>query len=1094
MASYLGACWEAVHLLRNSLLTVVERELKRVYGEEGWWEKGIAPRFQKERQRQLKEAFDARRKSILEPPSGDEKDLIELSDLHKVIEQEWGKVFKQTWPGSPLNRLKEVVDVRNLLAHPPSEGISLADARRLMDNCRFILRDVDAKAADQIKVIEGNLEVARKDAPLLPWYSVATPHEDIREGRLDEAVFAANVWAVVEGKAPDVYVDPEEFFRKTFMTKGLGAVLKRVAQAFRGGKDSGDRIISLQTAFGGGKTHTLVALWHLVQHAARLQKSPHAEQLRRTLGDQLPEKVDHVAVFTNHTCDPTQGRDTGKGVHTHTLWGEIAFQLGGKSLYEEVRPNDETLRVPQGIFDKVLRAAAPCLILIDELADYCVGAAGVPVGETTLADQTISFIQQLTEAAAQVPGVVVVATLPASKLEVAASEKGQEAFVTLEKRFQRLGADVKLVADDEISAVVRTRLFDSVVREDDPDYPERVAAAYQSMYAAHATEVPSEAAKAAFRDQIVRSFPFHPSLIEALYTRWGSHPDFQRTRGVLRLLASVVADLWERREVNTQSQALIQPCHIRWSIDALHSALTRLWGYQYEAVAAADLLGDNSNAASLDDERGGDYRREKIGQGLASAMLLGSFGGQAQRSGFSAKDLKLACSRPSLNWNYTDGALLELEDRCFYLHSAAAGSLGKRYWFGTKPNLNKLVVQYRQQVSREPYDDEILDAVRRESEKKSSSDATWRVLVNPDKDLAEQRNLTLLVLPPTVSWGDEQNNESAKRTVADLSGKCGAKDRTYRNTLLYLAANSKGLGKLRGAYRERAALKGVQTDYGAQLDHEQQEDLKKRLEAAEKSAVESLGAAYTVALRIAGQEVESTALGDAQPTFSEHLAFLWQTLVQDEEWILRKIGPVTLKNVGLVPDTGGIAIKDAVEAFLKFTDKPMIASRIAVTSGVANACRDGLLGIGRGLSLSNLRSTYCRQDVALDPNEDGVWIIPPFEHETEPKRPEDTEKTGDETARSGDSGHEREETEEQPESLATIRRIVIHGTVPPESWSDVFRCFVNPAVRMQLGSLKLGIQFELEAHPTSPMSPDDPALKAMRESARQLGLKIDEKG
>ena len=192
---------------------------------------------------------------------------------------------------------------------------------------------------------------------------------------------------------------------------------------------------------------------------------------------------------------------------------------------------------------------------------------------------------------------------------------------------------------------------------------------------------------------------------------------------------------------------------------------------------------------------------------------------------------------------------------------------------------------------------------------------------------------------------------------------------------------------------------------------------------------------------------------------------------------------------------GGIAVKDAVEAFLKFTDKPMIASRIAVTSGLANACRDGLIGIGRGLSLSNLRSTYCRQGLALDPNEDGVWIIPPFEPETEPKRREDTEKTGDETARKGVTpGMNAGRNEEQPESLATIRRIVIQGTVPPESWSDVFRCFVNPAVRMQLGSLKLGIQFELEAHPTAPMSPDDPALKAMRESARQLGLKIDEKG
>jgi predicted AAA+ superfamily ATPase len=96
-----------------------------------------------------------------------------------------------------------------------------------------------------------------------PWYAVATPHADIREGRLDEAVFAANVWAVVQGTAPEVYLDPEEFFRKTYMTNGLATVLSHVARALAGSKDAGDRIISLQTAFGGGKTHTLVALWPL---------------------------------------------------------------------------------------------------------------------------------------------------------------------------------------------------------------------------------------------------------------------------------------------------------------------------------------------------------------------------------------------------------------------------------------------------------------------------------------------------------------------------------------------------------------------------------------------------------------------------------------------------------------------------------------------------------------------------------------------------------------------------------------------------------------------------------------------------------------
>jgi hypothetical protein len=420
----------------------------------------------------------------------------------------------------------------------------------------------------------------------------------------------------------------------------------------------------------------------------------------------------------------------------------------------------------------------------------------------------------------------------------------------------------------------------------------------------------------------------------------------------------------------------------------------------------------------------------------------------------------------------------------------AAGSLGKRYWFGTRPNLNKLVVQYRQQVGRERYDEDILNAIRRESEKKAGGEAAWRVLVNPDKDLPEQRNLTLLVLPPSLAWGDDQANQSVKNSAAELSSRCGGKDRTYRNTLLFLAANAKGLGKLRAAYRERAALKGVQTDYGSQLDPEQLEDLKGRLDAAEKSAVEALGPAYTVVLRLAGQEVDPVALSDARSSFSEHLSYVWQTLVEDEEWILRKIGLVTLKNVGLVPEQDGIALKDAVEAFLKFTDKPMVASRTAVTSGIATACSDGLVGIGRGLSLSNLQSRHCREDIPLDPNEDGVWIIPPFESTKEAE--DGAAESGREKRREGKESGRDGTAEEGKGSERSIKRVLIRGTVPPESWPDIFRCFVNPAVRMQLGALRLGINFELEADLGSPLSPDDPVLNAMRESARQLGLDIDE--
>ena len=938
---------------------------------------------------------------------------------------------------------------------------------------------------------------------LKPWYAVATPHEDIREGRLAEAVFAANLWAVVQGTAPEVYLDPEEFFRKTYLTTGLSTVLSRVAAALRGRGESGDRIISLQTAFGGGKTHTLVALWHLARHAGRLKVSPHAEELREALGEGLPENVKGVAVFTNETCDATQGRKVSDGVHLRTLWGELAYQLGGEKLYERVRANDESQRVPQGLFVDILREAAPCLILLDELADYCVGAAAVPVGHTTLADQTISFIQQLTEAVQQVPGAVVVATLPASKYEVAQSEKGQEAFVTLEKRFQRLGADVKPVADEEIYEVVRARLFESIAPESEPNYPKKVAQVYQAMYTAHANEVPSEAAKSTYREFIERAYPFHPMLIDALYTRWGSHPDFQRTRGVLRLLASIVGHLWKHRQGNTETQHLIQPCHVRWSVDAMQAALTRLWGSAYQSVAAADVIGERSNAALFDEERGGEYRTEAIGQGLASAILLGSFGGQGGRSGFSSKDLRLACSRQGLNWNYTDGALLELENRCFYLHTAMAGSLGKRYWFGTKPTLNKLVVQYRQQRGRETFEEAILEDLRTESQKGALVGATWRVLVDPGSDLPEQKSLTLLILPPSLGWDENGGvKDAVLERVKTISLRCGGKDRLYRNTLLFLAATARGMAKLREVHRERAALEGVRADYWDQLDEEQREDLKKRLEGARKASLEALGPAYTIVLHLRGQEVEVCALPDARPTFQEHLGYVWKTLVEEEEWILRRVGSVTLQSTGLIPQEGGLRLKDAVEAFLRFTDKPMVASKEAVTAGLAQACADGLVGIGRGPSPSTLQSRYCKEAVSLDPSEEGVWIIPPFT--PEPAQPSSGKEPagapggpgkprvhpGKEVGAATSAGSGTTATE-KPGTTGTVRRFVVRGAVPVESWAELFRCFVGPAARMNLKKLELGVRFEMVFPDEPAVSEGDTAIKTMKEAARQLGLEVE---
>ncbi|GIW42342.1 MAG: hypothetical protein KatS3mg076_2919 [Candidatus Binatia bacterium] len=504
----------------------------------------------------------------------------------------------------------------------------------------------------------------------------------------------------------------------------------------------------------------------------------------------------------------------------------------------------------------------------------------------------------------------------------------------------------------------------------------------------------------------------------------------------------------------------------------MQAALTRLWGPAYQSVAAADVVGERSNAGLFDEERGGDYRSEAIGQGLAAAILLGSLGGQGGRSGFSSKDLKLACSKQGVNWNYTDGALLELENRCFYLHTATAGSLGKRYWFGTKPTLNKLVVQYRQQMAKENFDEEILEDLRAESQKSAVAGATWRVIVDPAEDLPEQKSLTLLILPPSLAWDENGGaSEAIQEHVKAISTRCGGKERLYRNTLVFLAGTARGLSKLRQAYRERAALEAVRRDFWDQLDDEQREDLKKRLEAARKAALEALGPAYTVALRVHGHEVEVCALSDARPTFQEHLGYLWTTLVEDEEWILRRVGSVTLESTGLIPKEGGLR----------------------------------LVGIGRGASLSSLQARYCREPVSLDPSEDGVWIIPAFT--PEPAKAPAGEETAGAGVGAGETGAEGEAgaaataggssgttTETKAGAKGMVRRFVVRGAVPVENWAELFRCFVGPAARMNLKKLQLGVHFEMVLPEDRPLSENDPALKAMKEAARQLGLKLDTEG
>ena len=266
--------------------------------------------------------------------------------------------------------------------------------------------------------------------------------------------------------------------------------------------------------------------------------------------------------------------------------------------------------------------------------------------------------------------------------------------------------------------------------------------------------------------------------------------------------------------------------------------------------------------------------------------------------------------------------------------------------------------------------------------------------------------------------------------------------------------------------------------------------MKNRLNTSRQAVYQALGAAYTIVLRVRGTEIDALPLMDARQTFQEHLGYLWTTLVKEEEWILRSVGSVTLENTGLIPKKGSLRLKDAIQAFLRFTDKPMIAAEEAVTAGLTQACADGLIGIGRGGSPSALQAKYCRQSISLDPSEDGLWILPAFEPEVEQvhltKETIDKNKAESSGPKTGGPTIPDEKTTDD----VPVKKIVVQGEVPVGQWAELFRCFVGPAARMNLKTLGLGIQFEMIPTEGKALHENDVTFKSMKESAQQLGLRF----
>ena len=541
------------------------------------------------------------------------------------------------------------LDARNSSSH--FDGIMQdREALRYLDAIRELLDAVDAKP--QVRIVddlydkqkavnpaaekektqeEKQLEEPPAPGKLRPWRDVAQPHPDVLEARFTDAEFAANLAHVDQGIGSEEYTDPLAFFRITYLTEGLSRVLRAAIERFT--MQGGDPVIGLQTNFGGGKTHTMLALYHLAG-ARRAGYAPETLHGMKSIfeaarSETLPEVKQ--AVFVGAHKGPSEVMHASDGRQVRTAWGYIAYRLGGWKAVDLI-VDSEARRTNPGSekLVEILQQAAPCLILLDEVVAFAKQLRGEEY------EAFHAFIQSLTEAKASVPGAMVIGSLPESDMEVG-DQRGVDALRRFEKLFGRVQSAWTPASGMETFEIVRRRLFQSL-DEDAEKARDATIQAFSKMYRDNPTDFPPEAREPAYREEMRRAYPIHPEVLKRFSEDWSTLEKFQRTRGILKIMANAIYAMWRGQSTAPLITLALLPLSEEKVRTAILEPLDRLYG----PILQAEVDGELSLPARMEASRKryGDVvaaTRAARAVFLATAPHLGS-----ARGGLTGPALRLA--------------------------------------------------------------------------------------------------------------------------------------------------------------------------------------------------------------------------------------------------------------------------------------------------------------------------------------------------------------------------------------------------------------------------------------------------------------------
>jgi len=920
---------------------------------------------------------------------------------------------------------------------------------------------------------------------LQPWYKVVTPREDLRDGKpLDASEFAVHLDQVREGRAPKDYQKPERFFDRTFLTKGLTDLASEVIRRLSGEKTETSAVFNMATQFGGGKTHALTLLYHLTKSGSAADKWTGVETLLSKAGvTSVPGAA--TATFVGTEFDSIKGRGGDDGTPLRkTPWGEVAYQLGGEEALAIVGEHERQMVAPAGdVIRKLLPSDKPTLILMDELMNYISRNR-----KSGLGAQFYDFLHNLSETARGESNVVLAVSVPASEFEMTSED--QSDYERIKKLLDRLGKAVIMSAEAETSEIIRRRLFEwdaKAVNQDGRVLLERDAIQTCNEYAdwvvEHRQQIPTWFPVDRGREAFSATYPFHPMVLSVFERKWQELPRFQRTRGILRLLALWVSKAYIEGFKGAHKDALIGLGTAPLDDPMFRAAVFEQLGEsKLEGAVTTDICGKpDSHATRLDQEAVDTIKKARLHRKVATAVFFESNGGQA-RAEATAPEIRMDVGEPGIDIGNVETVLETLSSSCYYLSVER-----NRYRFSLSPNLNKLLADRRATIRPERMEDRVKTEIQKVFPTRPGLERTF--FPQKSSQILDRPILTLVVLSPEQSLTEK----STLQVIDKMTRECGTSSRTFKSALVWCVPES--AATLQEDARKALAWEDIEDEDYEKLDEGQKKQLADNLKKAERDLKESVWRTYkNLVLLGKDNSMRAVDLGLVHSSAADNLVtFILNRLRQDGDledgispnFLLRNWPPAFVEwSTKLVRD-----------AFFASPQFPRLLNADAVKDTIARGVASGHLGYvgksGQGYEPFNYAGDISPSDIEIS---DDMFIIsketalkykssatPTTAQPSVPTSGDLYPHTATDEAGEGPTGA----SAGVPGATATAGILKWTGEVPSQKWMN----FYTKVLSRFAASKGLKLTVSVETSPEEAISSQK--VDETKVALRELGLKDD---